>query len=64
MPHALSPERAEILALEALAWLAAGKLNVAGLASAYSPVRAQEVYEGLLSQSFPTPTALFDWRLL
>jgi len=48
----------------ALAWLAAGKLNVAGLASAYSPVRAQEVYEGLLSQSFPTPTALFDWRLL
>ena len=24
MPHALSPERAEILGLEALAWLAAG----------------------------------------
>jgi len=47
----------------ALTWLADGRLRVDGLASAYAPSRAQEVYDGLLAQSLPTPAALFDWRL-
>lgn len=44
-------------------WLLDGRLRVDGLASAYAPSRAQEVYDGLLAQSLPTPAALFDWRL-
>jgi threonine dehydrogenase-like Zn-dependent dehydrogenase len=46
----------------ALEWLAEGRLRVDGLASLYAPERAQEVYQGLLAQSLPTPAALFDWR--
>lgn len=47
----------------AQAWLAEGRLKVEGLGGLYSPERAQEVYSGLLDQSLPTPTAVFDWRL-
>jgi len=47
----------------ALQWLADGRLNVEGLGSLYTPVKAQAVYDGLLAQSLPTPAALFDWRV-
>jgi len=47
----------------ALDWLRDGRLRVDGLATAYAPSEAQKVYDGLLAQSLPTPTALFDWRL-
>ncbi len=43
-------------------WLAEGRLKVAGLAARYAPEQAQEVYSGLLDQTLPTPTAVFDWR--
>ena len=33
-----------------------------GLADAYAPADAQEVYSALPDQSLPTPAALFDWR--
>ena len=46
----------------ALDWLADGRLRVDGLGTLYAPERAQEVYDGLLNQSLPTPAALFDWR--
>jgi threonine dehydrogenase-like Zn-dependent dehydrogenase len=44
-----------------LEWLADGRLCVEGMASLYAPGQAQEVYTGLLAQSLPTPSALFDW---
>ena len=47
----------------AMEWLVDGRLCVDGVASAYAPSRAQEVYDGLLAQSLPTPAALFDWGL-
>ncbi|MFZ4778952.1 MAG: zinc-dependent alcohol dehydrogenase [Terrimicrobiaceae bacterium] len=47
----------------AMAWIAAGKIKTDGLATCYSPERAQEVYSGLLAQTLPTPAAIFDWRL-
>jgi threonine dehydrogenase-like Zn-dependent dehydrogenase len=47
----------------ALEWIAQGKIKVDDLATCYSPAEAQKVYSGLLDQSLPTPTALFDWRL-
>ena len=43
-------------------WLAQGRLNVEGLAGLYAPGQAQDVYSGLLDQTLPTPTAVFDWR--
>jgi threonine dehydrogenase-like Zn-dependent dehydrogenase len=46
----------------AMDWIAAGKIKTDGLATCYSPEQAQEVYSGLLSQSLPTPSAIFDWR--
>jgi threonine dehydrogenase-like Zn-dependent dehydrogenase len=46
----------------ALRWLADGRLKVEGLGSLYAPSQAQEVYSGLLTQSLPTSSALFDWR--
>lgn len=46
----------------ALRWLVDGRLRVDGLAGLYAPAQAQEVYAGLLDQSLPTPTAIFDWR--
>jgi len=46
----------------AQAWLAGGRLKVDGLADLYTPEQAQVVYSGLLDQSLPTPTAVFDWR--
>ena len=46
----------------AMAWIAAGKIKTDGLATCYSPERAQEVYSGLLAQTLPTPAAIFDWR--
>lgn len=48
----------------ALAWLAAGKIQVDGLAARYSPTEAQDVYEGLYKQTLPTATAIFDWQKL
>ncbi len=48
----------------ALDWLHEGSVRVAGLAESFSPAEAQTVYAGLLSQSLPTPGALFDWRKL
>jgi threonine dehydrogenase-like Zn-dependent dehydrogenase len=47
----------------AMEWIAQGKIKVDELATCYSPSEAQKVYSGLLDQSLPTPTALFDWRL-
>jgi threonine dehydrogenase-like Zn-dependent dehydrogenase len=46
----------------AMDWIAAGKIKTDGLATCYSPEQAQEVYSGLLNQSLPTPSAIFDWR--
>lgn len=48
----------------ALGWLREGSIRVEGLAAAFSPADAQEVYAGLLSQNLATPGALFDWRRL
>jgi len=46
----------------AIEWIAAGKIKTDGLATCYSPEQAQEVYSGLLDQSLPTLSAIFDWR--
>lgn len=46
----------------ALEWIAAGRVDVSGMGIAYAPAEAQTVYEGLLAQTLPTATALFDWR--
>lgn len=48
----------------AMDWLAEGSICVEPLAGSYPPLKAQNVYQGLLDRSLPTPTALFDWRLL
>jgi len=48
----------------ALDWLAEGSICVGPLAGSFAPSKAQDVYQGLLDRSLPTPTALFDWRLL
>ena len=48
----------------AMEWLKEGSINVAPLGASYSPSECQKVYSGLLEQTLPTPTALFDWRLL
>jgi threonine dehydrogenase-like Zn-dependent dehydrogenase len=45
----------------AIQWLAAGRLKVDGLAQVLSPADAQRVYDELLTQSFPTLSAIFDW---
>lgn len=46
----------------AVGWLADGRLSVKNMGGLYTPDRAQQVYSGLLDQSLPTPTAIFDWR--
>jgi len=46
----------------AMEWIRDGRLKVDGLATGYAPARGQEVYDGLLAQSLPTPGAMFDWR--
>jgi len=46
----------------ALDWLAERKIRVDHLAALYQPEQAQQVYEGLLNQTLPKPTALFDWQ--
>jgi len=46
----------------ALEWLKEGSIKVDNLAATYPPTAAQEVYQGLLAQSLPTPGAIFDWR--
>lgn len=47
----------------AMEWLREGSIHVAPLGASYSPSECQKVYAGLLDQTLPTPTALFDWRL-
>lgn len=48
----------------ALQWLAEGSVSVEGLGQTYSPADCQMVYDGLLDQTLPTPSAIFDWRRL
>ena len=47
----------------AMEWIAEGRIKTDELATRYSPRQAQEVYDGLLQQSLPTPAAVFDWGL-
>lgn len=47
----------------AMGWLNEGSINVAQLGATYNPADCQKVYAGLLDQSLPTPSAIFDWRL-
>jgi len=46
----------------ALRWIASGKLNVDGMTTSFAPEEVQKVYLGLLDQSLPTLSAIFDWR--
>jgi threonine dehydrogenase-like Zn-dependent dehydrogenase len=46
----------------AVQWIASGKIKVDGMAGLHAPDEAQKVYQGLLDQSLPTPSAIFDWR--
>jgi threonine dehydrogenase-like Zn-dependent dehydrogenase len=48
----------------AMDWIASGKIKVDNIAALYSPSDAQRVYSGLLNQTLPKLSALFDWRLL
>ncbi|HSI87175.1 MAG: zinc-binding dehydrogenase [Candidatus Methylacidiphilales bacterium] len=48
----------------ALEWLSEGSINVEPLIGLHNPEQCQNVYQGLLQQTLPTPAALFDWRLL
>ncbi len=47
----------------ALRWLAAGKIRVDGLHAKVAPAGAQSAYQGLLQNSWPALSAVFDWRL-
>jgi hypothetical protein len=47
----------------AMDWLSDGSIKVAPLGATYDPADCQKVYSGLLDQSLPTPSAIFDWRL-